>query len=66
MKFLEAIVADTLSEFEMLEFLKSEVKRLNKDNVRLLKKVQLAYTYGYEDHYRGLKFDHDFKIDDLE
>jgi hypothetical protein len=66
MNCLDALVENALSDYEMFKFLKEEVKRLNEENHRLQMKNQMAYTFGYEDAYRGLKFDHKFKIDDLD
>lgn len=66
MDFIKALTENALSDYEMFKFLKEEVKRVNEENHRLQMKLHLAYTFGYEDAYRGLKFDHKFKIDDLD
>ncbi len=66
MNYLDAVTENALEEYEMFLFLKEEVKRLNEENDRMELKMHIAYTFGYEDAYRGLKFDHKFKIDDLD
>lgn len=66
MKFLDTLAIDISSEYEMLGFLKTEVKKQTEEIHRLEQKLQMAYTYGYEDAHRGLNFDHNFKIDDSE
>lgn len=66
LRFLDTLNRDIASDFEMLRFLKREVGRLTEDNIRLERKIQIAYSYGYEDHYKGLSFDTKFSIDDLD
>ena len=63
MKFLDTLSCDVASDFEMLEFLKKEVRRLNRDSIRWEKKVQVAYAFGYDEGCRGEKFDRRFDID---
>ena len=74
---LQKIKRDIQSEYETFAVRKVEVKNLAeeiklieekhaKEVKRLEAKVLMAYSFGYEDHYKGLKFDTEFKIDDIE
>lgn len=69
MNFLETLQSDTLSEFEMLKFLKVEVKKLADINEKLEKEREMAcimaYSCGFEDRDTGRDFDPNFKIDYL-
>lgn len=76
MNFLETLKADTLSEFEMLKFLKVEVKKLAEANEKLEKAARrrdkkhditclMAYSCGYEDRDKERNFDVNFDIKSL-
>jgi len=66
MNFLDTLDKDIVSEFELLDFLKGEVKTLTKRNDQLERMCQRAYTTGYADCHRGKKYDNNFGIKDLD
>jgi len=66
MNVIQKITHDLKSEYETFAFLKVEVANQAEEIKRLEAKVVRAYSVGYADCFKGMTFDTNFKIDDIE